>query len=106
MSVREWLVRIASRAVPESYRDEVVADLRDQHTRAASVACALCRSGRDARRHLRGSSEAGSFRPGAVHRIARAGQASGRIFRGPSGCTGLVRWPRSRSRSSWRWRSA
>ena len=53
MSVREWLVRIASRAIPVSYREEVVADLRDQHTRLLPLIVALCRSGRDARRQLR-----------------------------------------------------
>ena len=63
MNVREWLVRMASGAIPLSYRDEVVADLRDQHTRVLPLIVALCRSGRDARRQLRGSSARSSNRP-------------------------------------------
>lgn len=56
MSMGEWLVRFASRAIPLSYRDEVVADLRDQHKRLLPLLVALGRSGRDARQQLRKSS--------------------------------------------------
>ena len=53
MSLRDRLVRIASRAIPVSYRDEVVADLREQHANVLPLLVALFRSGRDARRQLR-----------------------------------------------------
>ena len=49
----EWLVRLASRAIPGLYRDEVMADLREQHTKLLPLLIALCRSGRDARIQLR-----------------------------------------------------
>lgn len=49
----EWLVRLASRAIPGLYRDEVMADLREQHTKLLPLLLALCRSGRDARIQLR-----------------------------------------------------
>ena len=52
MSGREWLVRLFSRAIPAAYREEVVSDVQDQHTRLAPLLVALCRSGRDARRQL------------------------------------------------------
>jgi putative ABC transport system permease protein len=53
MTWRERLVRAASRAIPSAYRDEVVSDLRDQHTRVLPLLSALLRSGRDARRQVR-----------------------------------------------------
>jgi len=52
MSMREWLVRLVSRVIPVAYRDEVVGDVRDQHTRLAPLLLALWWSGRDARRQL------------------------------------------------------
>jgi len=53
MNVREGLVRLVSRVIPPAYRDEVVADVRDQHTRMVLLLLALWRSGRDARTQLR-----------------------------------------------------
>ena len=61
MKVREQLVRFASRSIPSSYRDEVVADLREQHTTLLPLLLALFRSGRDARMQLR---EPRTDRPG------------------------------------------
>jgi putative ABC transport system permease protein len=52
MSVREWLIRAASRSIPAPYRDEVAGDLREQHARLGPLLLALCRSGRDARRQM------------------------------------------------------
>lgn len=51
--VGESLVRLASLAVPEPYRDEVLADLREQHRRVMPLLIALVRCGLDARRQLR-----------------------------------------------------
>lgn len=53
MSLREWLVRLVSRRIPASYRNEVLADLRDQHTRVLPLLVAIVRSGRDVRRQTR-----------------------------------------------------
>ena len=53
----EWLVEAASRTIPSSYREEVVADLREQHTRRVPLFMAMIRSGRDARAQLRRSRE-------------------------------------------------
>ncbi len=53
MRLREWLVRMASRAVPKTYREEVLADVREQHGRLLPLVGALLRNGRDAHQQLR-----------------------------------------------------
>jgi putative ABC transport system permease protein len=55
MTLRERMVRFASCSIPSSYRDEVVADLQDQHPTLLPLLVALFRSGRDARVELRHS---------------------------------------------------
>jgi predicted permease len=47
---RHAVIRTAALAVPARYRDEVLADLVDQHHRLAPLLVAILRSGRDARR--------------------------------------------------------
>jgi putative ABC transport system permease protein len=48
----EALVRAAAREIPEKYRDDIVADLRERHHTAVRLVWAIHRSARDARRHM------------------------------------------------------
>lgn len=47
------LLNLAARLIPATYRDEVMADLREQHARWSSLLVATLRSARDTRRHMK-----------------------------------------------------
>lgn len=51
----ERCVRAAGRLIPEPYREEVLADLRDEHANLGSLLVAILRSARDVRAQLRAS---------------------------------------------------